>query len=49
MKLGETWTIYRRELSRLLNESTSPHLSVAEAEQEALRLALLQTGVELAR
>lgn len=49
MTLSETWTIYRREFNRLINESVSPHLSVAEAEQEALRLALAATGVELAR
>lgn len=46
--LTETWRAYRRELDRLLNEGANPHRSVAECEQEALRLALAESGVELA-
>ncbi len=49
MKVAGMWSIYRRELARLLNDSVSPHLSVAEAEQEAMRLALTAVDVELDR
>lgn len=47
MTLTQLWKLYRTEQARLLNESPSPHLSVAELEQKALRSVLLEAGVQL--
>ena len=47
MTVAELWTIFRAEQTRLINESSSPHLSVAEAEQQALAAVLAEVGVQV--